>query len=44
MLTQIKSRLLNWEAYDYIEDLKKEIHLLGDKPIIMGHSMGGLLA
>ena len=29
---------------DYAEDLEKEIHQLGVKPIVMGHSMGGLLA
>ena len=29
---------------DYIQDLEKEISTLGSKPIIMGHSMGGLLA
>lgn len=28
---------------DYAEDLEEEIRQLGDKPIIMGHSMGGLL-
>lgn len=29
---------------DYIEDLEQEIQQLGVKPIVMGHSMGGLLA
>ncbi len=29
---------------DYAEDLEKQIRLLKQKPIIMGHSMGGLLA
>jgi non-heme chloroperoxidase len=29
---------------DYAEDLELEIKQLDDKPIIMGHSMGGLLA
>ncbi|OQY28348.1 MAG: alpha/beta hydrolase [Candidatus Cloacimonetes bacterium 4572_55] len=29
---------------DYIEDLEKKILSLGVKPIVMGHSMGGLLA
>lgn len=29
---------------DYADDLEKEIKALGVKPIIMGHSMGGLLA
>lgn len=29
---------------DYVEDLEKEIRALDEKPIIMGHSMGGLLA
>jgi pimeloyl-ACP methyl ester carboxylesterase len=29
---------------DYASDLEKEIKHLDDKPIIMGHSMGGLLA
>jgi non-heme chloroperoxidase len=29
---------------DYAEDLEKEIQELGVKPIIIGHSMGGLLA
>ncbi len=33
-----KTRLL-----DYAEDLEKEIRQLDEKPIIMGHSMGGLL-
>lgn len=29
---------------DYVEDLEKEIHQLDAVPILMGHSMGGLLA
>jgi len=29
---------------DYAEDLEKEIHNLDTTPILMGHSMGGLLA
>jgi non-heme chloroperoxidase len=29
---------------DYAEDLEKEIHKLDTMPILMGHSMGGLLA
>ncbi|MCW9036207.1 MAG: alpha/beta hydrolase [Rhodospirillales bacterium] len=29
---------------DYVDDLNKEIEGLDEKPIIMGHSMGGLLA
>jgi pimeloyl-ACP methyl ester carboxylesterase len=29
---------------DYAEDLEREIRALGTQPIIMGHSMGGLLA
>lgn len=29
---------------DYVADLRKEIIKLDDKPLIMGHSMGGLLA
>lgn len=29
---------------DYAEDLEKEIRSLDEKPILMGHSMGGLLA
>ena len=29
---------------DYAEDLEKEIHNLDTMPILMGHSMGGLLA
>ncbi len=29
---------------DYVSDLEKEISELDEKPIIMGHSMGGLLA
>jgi pimeloyl-ACP methyl ester carboxylesterase len=29
---------------DYVEDLENEIYQLDQKPILMGHSMGGLLA
>jgi pimeloyl-ACP methyl ester carboxylesterase len=29
---------------DYAQDLEEYIHKLDDKPIIIGHSMGGLLA
>ena len=29
---------------DYAADLEREIHLLGEKPILIGHSMGGTLA
>lgn len=29
---------------DYADDLEKEIRQLGVKPVVMGHSMGGLLA
>jgi pimeloyl-ACP methyl ester carboxylesterase len=29
---------------DYAEDLEQEIQQLGVKPVVMGHSMGGLLA
>jgi len=29
---------------DYVEDLEKQIHQLDALPILMGHSMGGLLA
>ena len=29
---------------DYVQDLENELSMLGSKPIIMGHSMGGLLA
>jgi pimeloyl-ACP methyl ester carboxylesterase len=37
-------RLGTTSLVDYIEDLEKELHGLGENPIIMGHSMGGLLA
>lgn len=37
-------RLGTTSLLDYIEDLEKEIQKLGTPPIIMGHSMGGLLA
>jgi len=29
---------------DYVDDLEKEIGALDEKPVLMGHSMGGLLA
>jgi len=29
---------------DYVDDLKRQISTLDSKPVIMGHSMGGLLA
>jgi pimeloyl-ACP methyl ester carboxylesterase len=38
------SRLGKMCLLDYVEDLKKEILKLDRPPIIMGHSMGGLLA
>jgi len=37
-------RLGTTSLLDYAEDLEKEIRALGTKPIVMGHSMGGLLA
>lgn len=37
-------RLGNTSLLDYASDLTNEIVSLGDQPIIMGHSMGGLLA
>ena len=37
-------RLGTTSLLDYTADLEKEIRKLGDKPILMGHSMGGLLA
>lgn len=37
-------RLGTTSLLDYAEDLEREIRALGEKPIIMGHSMGGLLA
>lgn len=37
-------RLGTTSLLDYVDDLEKEIKELGVKPIIMGHSMGGLLA
>ena len=36
-------RLGTTSILDYADDLEKEIRKLGDKPIIMGHSMGGLI-
>ena len=38
------SRLGTVSILDYIQDLEKEIYKLNVLPIIMGHSMGGLLA
>jgi pimeloyl-ACP methyl ester carboxylesterase len=37
-------RLGTTSLLDYASDLEKEITQLGSKPIVMGHSMGGLLA
>jgi len=37
-------RLGTTSLLDYAEDLQQEIRQLGVKPIIIGHSMGGLLA
>lgn len=37
-------RLGTTSLLDYAEDLEQEIRKLGVKPIIIGHSMGGLLA
>ncbi len=37
------SRLGTTSLLDYVEALKREIEQLGERPIIMGHSMGGLL-
>lgn len=37
-------QLATTSLLDYADDLEKEIKALGVKPIIMGHSMGGLLA
>ena len=37
-------RLGSTSLLDYAEDLEREIRSLGVKPIIVGHSMGGLLA
>jgi pimeloyl-ACP methyl ester carboxylesterase len=37
-------RLGTTSLLDYAEDLEQEIQQLGVKPIVMGHSMGGLLA
>lgn len=38
------SELGNTSLLDYAEDLEKYILTLDEKPILMGHSMGGLLA
>jgi len=37
-------RLGTVSLLDYVEDLEKEIRRFEQKPVIMGHSMGGLLA
>lgn len=37
-------RLGTTSLLDYAEALEREIRQLGEKPIVMGHSMGGLLA
>jgi pimeloyl-ACP methyl ester carboxylesterase len=37
-------RLGTTSMLDYAADLEHEIRQFGEKPIIMGHSMGGLLA
>lgn len=37
-------RLGTASLLDYAADLEEEIRRLGEKPILMGHSMGGLLA
>lgn len=37
-------RLGTVSLLDYADDLEQEIQMLGTKPILMGHSMGGLLA
>ncbi len=37
-------RLGTASLLDYANALEREIRLLGEKPVIMGHSMGGLLA
>jgi pimeloyl-ACP methyl ester carboxylesterase len=37
-------RLGTTSLLDYIEDLEQQIQQLGVQPIVMGHSMGGLLA
>jgi len=37
-------RLGTTSLLDYAEDLRNEIYKLDQKPILMGHSMGGLLA
>ncbi|MEA3407138.1 MAG: alpha/beta hydrolase [Chloroflexota bacterium] len=38
------SRLGTTSLLDYAQDLEQEVERLGVKPIIVGHSMGGLLA
>jgi non-heme chloroperoxidase len=37
-------KLGNTSLLDYAQDLEEEIYSLDERPIIMGHSMGGLLA
>ena len=41
---QPNPELVKISLLDYANDLEKEINKLDEKPIIMGHSMGGLLA
>jgi len=36
-------RLGTTSLLDYVDDLEREIRALGDLPVIIGHSMGGLL-
>lgn len=36
--------LMETSIRDYVADVEKEIHALDQKPIIIGHSMGGLIA
>ncbi|GAB4399379.1 MAG: hypothetical protein OHK0053_19440 [Microscillaceae bacterium] len=38
------ARLAETSILDYVADLEKEIDKLAEPPILMGHSMGGLLA
>jgi pimeloyl-ACP methyl ester carboxylesterase len=37
-------RLGTTSLLDYVDDLQKEIEILKEPPVIMGHSMGGLIA
>jgi len=43
-MSQPDSMLGTTSLIDYVDDLEKEILQLDTKPIVMGHSMGGLLA